>query len=285
MREADSSSRVNGERTAGTGSPRVSAKRRARSGDRFEHGRAFEPMPPPPTPFPPHLQTGYASARARRTARRMLVRTRITPSRAVTARSDSAFLLSLACGRRHFAIACPAAARPTHHLHELAGSPGPPSPQGITTPARVEYTISHPDLVGRCKFVRTDAAGCPPVGGRRYASTAHARRPDPPTPEEDSEQESSPLPEPAPQYDTPRKLHQLLDSYVIAQTKAKKVSDGPRRAAAAAGAWVLCPPPPPFYRTIKRLTAALNLPCWAGPVNGCLLALPAYPAQSDAGGA
>lgn len=65
----------------------------------------------------------------------------------------------------------------------------------------------------------------PPLACRPYASTAHARRPDLPEPEDDvvDDEPSIPLPDPAAQYDTPRKLHALLDQFVIAQTKAKKV--------------------------------------------------------------
>lgn len=58
---------------------------------------------------------------------------------------------------------------------------------------------------------------------RSYASTAHAHRPDPTPPDEELEEPEIVLPDPSVHYDTPRKLHALLDQYVISQTKAKKV--------------------------------------------------------------
>lgn len=58
---------------------------------------------------------------------------------------------------------------------------------------------------------------------RPYASTAHAHRPDPTPPDEELEEPEIVLPDPSAHYDTPRKLHALLDQYVISQTKAKKV--------------------------------------------------------------
>lgn len=156
------------------------------------------------------------------TSGKMFVRARMNVSHHVAWRRGACS----SSGHRTFAIGSSTDRRPTHHLNQ-PGSSGSSAPSFINARA---HQLCIPIFASNSLRRHNHSPAWAPavasrkIAGRRCASTAHARRPDPTAPEEELLEDSITLPEPAPEYDTPRKLHRLLDSYVIAQTKAKKVA-------------------------------------------------------------